>query len=77
MDETPITPATAHGPVRNGKSESVRDATGVDTDGVKKGGKAGPNRGTDQAVLTAPDVSHVVRLLVPMFRQVLATINDN
>ena len=75
MDDTPITPATPKGPVRSGKSDSVRDATRVDTDGAKKGGTVDAFHTGDDTNMPAPDVSNTVRLLIPGFREILATIN--
>lgn len=70
MDETPITPANPGGPVRSGKSESVRDATTVDIDGKRKSDAANLEKvgGSDAA---PPDASNTVRLLVPGFQDVL------
>ena len=70
MDETPITPANPTGPVRSGKSESVRDATTVDIDGKRKGDAANLEKVGDSEA-TPPDVSNTVRLLVPGFQDVL------
>ena len=70
MDETPITPAKPNGPVRSGKSESVRDATTVDIDGKKKGDAANLEKVGDSEA-TPPDVSNTVRLLVPGFQDIL------
>lgn len=67
MDETPITPAQAEGPIRFGKSESVRDATKVDIDGVEKGGAIV----REEMYMSPPDVSHTVHLLGPGFCNVL------
>lgn len=73
MDETPITPATPSGPVRSGKSESVRDATTVDIDGKKKGDTANIEEiGCSDAV--PPDTSISVRLLVPAFQDALRDV---
>lgn len=70
MDETPITPATPSGPLRSGKSESVRDATTIDIDGRSKGDAANvENVGDSDAAPT--DASNTVRLLVPGFQNVL------
>ena len=70
MDETPITPANPSGPVRSGKSESVRDAATVDIDGKRKGDVANLEKVNDSEA-TPPDVSNTVRLLVPGFQDVL------
>lgn len=70
MDETPITPADPTGPVRSGKSESVRDATTVDIDGKRKSDAANLEKVGDSEA-TPPDVSNTVRLLVPDFQDVL------
>lgn len=69
MDDTPITPATSKGPVRSGKSESVRDATTMDIDGEKKGDVTLVEM--DEIGEGPPDVSETVRLLVPGFRDIL------
>ncbi len=70
MDETPITPANPNGPVRSGKSESVRDATTVDIDGRRKGDAANLEKVGDSDA-TPPDVGNTVQLLVPGFQDVL------
>lgn len=70
MDETPITPATAKGPVRSGKSESVRLATTVDVDGEEKGDVANVKE-VDESVASPPDVRKTVGLLAPGFREIL------
>ena len=73
MDDTPITPAAAGGPVRSGKSASVRDATRVDTDGVKKGGEGGiAEKMDDEMSVEAPDVGNTIRLLAPGFKELLS-----
>lgn len=72
LDETLITPATPQGTLRRGGSESVKDATRVDIDGAKKG-IATSDEKMEGSVEPPPDVSNTVRLLVPLFRDVLAT----
>lgn len=75
MDETPITPATAKGPVRSGRSESVREATMVDIDGETKGDKE--NLGLLEGSEVEPsDVSETVRLLGPNFKVMLREAVD-
>ena len=69
MDETPITPATANGPVRKGRSESVKKAAEVDVDGKRKG--AASDAGES---LEPPDVGNVVRLLGPGFKDLLRDV---
>ena len=73
MDETPITPAEPSGPVRSGKSESVRDATTVDIDGQSKG-DADHLEKVDISEAAPPDASNTVRLLLPGFEDVLRGI---
>ena len=70
MDETPITPAKPSGPVRSGKSESVRDATTVDIDGKRKGDVDHLEKVNDSEA-APPDTSNTVRLLLPGFQDVL------
>lgn len=70
MDETPITPATSGGPVRSGKSESVRLATAVDIDGKEKGDAANVEE-VDKSVANPPDVGKTVELLAPRFKEIL------
>ncbi len=70
MDEAPITPAISKGPVRSGKSESVRLATTVDIDGEEKGDAANVKE-VDESVASPPDVSRTVELLAPGFREIL------
>ena len=73
MDETPITPATPSGPLRSGKSESVRDATTVDIDGKRKGDAANLEKVGDPDA-APPDVSSTVQLLVPGFQDMLRDV---
>ncbi|KAL9637362.1 MAG: hypothetical protein Q9164_002227, partial [Protoblastenia rupestris] len=73
MDATAITPETAEGTVRSGKSQSVRDATRVDTDGAKKSAIAAEFPGEVSGPLQ-PDVSETVRLLIPRFRESLTNM---
>lgn len=73
MDETPITPANPGGPVRSGRSESVRDATTVDIDGEKKGDTANLEK-AGESDPTPPDASLTVRLLVPGFQDLLRSV---
>ena len=73
MDETPITPATPSGPLRSGKSESVRDATTVDIDGKSKGSAANLEK-ADSGDAAPPDASNTVRLLVSGFQNVLRAV---
>lgn len=70
MDETPITPAVPNGPLRSGKSDSVRDAATVDTDGKRKGDVANLEKVGDSEA-APPDTSYTVRLLVLAFQDVL------
>ena len=73
MDETPITPAKPSGPVRSGKSESVRDATTVDIDGKRKG-DADHLEKVNTSETAPPDTSNTVRLLLPGFQDVLRDV---
>lgn len=73
MDETPITPAKPSGPVRSGKSESVRDATTVDIDGKQKG-EAASLKKVDTSDAAPPDASNTVRLLLLGFQDVLRCV---
>jgi len=66
MDET----ATSGGPVRSGKSESVRLATAVDIDGKEKGDAANVEE-VDKSVANPPDVGKTVELLAPRFKEIL------
>ena len=75
MDATPITPATAEGPVRHGGSDSVKEATRVDVDGSKKG-TAAPLEGSKAADPKPPGVSATIRLLQPGFRELLVKIAE-
>ena len=73
MDATPVTPATAEGPIRHGGSDSVKDATRVDVDGSKKGTTI-PLRHKTDSDPTAPKVDATIRLLQPGFRELLIEI---
>ena len=70
MDETPITPATPSGPLRSGRSESVRDATTVDIDGKRKGDAANLKKVGDPDA-APPDASRTLELLIPGFQDEL------
>lgn len=70
MDEAPITPAEPEGPVRHGKDASVKDATRVDTDGLKKG-TGGIQDKVQDSIVPPPIVSNSVRLLSPGFRDTI------
>ncbi|KAL8884609.1 MAG: hypothetical protein Q9215_007388 [Flavoplaca cf. flavocitrina] len=74
IDQTPITPGPNNGPPRSGKSESVVDATAVDVDGEKPPVIYQQSTKTDALSLEPPDVSVVVRLLVPRFKEELQRI---
>ena len=73
MDDTLITPATPSGPLRYGKSESVRDATTVDIDGKSKGDATHLEK-AGEATAAPPITSNTVRLLVPGFQGVLRSV---
>lgn len=74
IDQTPITPGPNNGPPRTGKSESVVDATAVDVDGEKPPVIYRTSTKTDAISLEPPDVSIVVRVLVPRFKEELQRI---
>ncbi|KAL9627501.1 MAG: hypothetical protein Q9204_006519, partial [Flavoplaca sp. TL-2023a] len=74
IDQTPITPGPNNGPPRTGKSESVVDATAVDVDGEKPPVIYQESSKTDALSLEPPDVSAVVQLLVPVFKEKLQRI---
>ncbi|KAF3228883.1 hypothetical protein TWF106_006401 [Orbilia oligospora] len=80
LDSTEITPAEATGgKVRSGKDTSVRAASGVGLDGEKRGGKLVSGIGEivngdgAKEVVEMPDVRKTVELLLPRFKEVLAS----
>ncbi|KAK6510714.1 hypothetical protein TWF506_009817 [Arthrobotrys conoides] len=80
LDSTEITPAEATGgKVRCGKDTSVRAASGVGLDGVRRGGKSVAGVGEIvngdgvKEVVEMPDVRKTVELLLPRFKEVLAS----
>ncbi|KAF3185911.1 hypothetical protein TWF225_004891 [Orbilia oligospora] len=80
LDSTEITPAEATGgKVRSGKDTSVRAASGVGLDGEKRGGKLVSGIGEIvngdgvKEVVEMPDVRKTVELLLPRFKEVLAS----
>ena len=73
MDATPITPATAEGPVRHGGTHSVKEATRVDVDGSKKGTTTALQK-KDASDPMPPDVDATIQLLQPRFRVLLVKI---
>ncbi|KAL6719993.1 hypothetical protein ACLMJK_001914 [Lecanora helva] len=75
MDETRITPAIAKGPVRSGKSESVRHATTTDVDGESKG-DASKIRQVDDKTADPPDVSNTINLLALKFKDLLREVSQ-
>ncbi|KAL8752722.1 MAG: hypothetical protein Q9199_005538 [Rusavskia elegans] len=74
IDRTPITPGPGNGPPRTGKSDSVVDATAVDVDGEKPAVTYQGSSNAGDSSLEPPDVSTVIRLLAPGFREELQTI---
>lgn len=69
LNRTPITPETAKGPVRSGKSDSVRDGAMVDVGGEKLGERV--TAAEEREVPVPPDVSEVVRLCGQGFRDLV------
>lgn len=74
IDRTPITPGTGNGPPRTGSSDSVVDATAVDVDVEKPLVTYQGSSNAGDSSLEPPDVSTVIRLLAPGFREELQTI---
>ncbi|KAL8734997.1 MAG: hypothetical protein Q9166_001122 [cf. Caloplaca sp. 2 TL-2023] len=71
IDQTAITPGSGNGPPRTGKSGSVIDATSVDVDGDKPAMTyQEPFKGKNSS-LEPPDVSLVIQLLEPDFKNEL------
>ncbi|KAL8790933.1 MAG: hypothetical protein Q9213_000358 [Squamulea squamosa] len=74
IDQTTITPGPSNGSPRTGKSDSVVDATAVDVDGEKPAATyQGPSKGGVSS-REPPDVSMVIHLLEPGFRDELQKI---
>lgn len=71
MNQTPITPATATGPLRSGASASVVQSTRVDTDGLVKGFSS-----SETVPVSSPAVDDTVRLLLPLFQEQLAALGS-
>lgn len=67
IDSTPITPMTPVGPVRSGRDISVRSKAGIDVSGERKI----IDLNLEEGVPEAPDVSKIVELLGPKFRELL------
>ena len=67
IDSTLITPKTPVGPVRTGRDISVRSKAGVDVNGERKI----IDLNLEEGVPEAPDVSKIVELLGPKFRELL------
>lgn len=74
IDRTPITPGPGNGPPRTGKSDSVVDATAVDVDGEKPAVTYQGSSNAGDSSLEPPDVSTVIRLLAPGFKEELQRI---
>ncbi|KAL8639603.1 MAG: hypothetical protein Q9226_008854 [Calogaya cf. arnoldii] len=70
IDRSPITPGPSNGPPRSGKSGSVIDATAVDVDGEKPAVTYQASK-REVPSLKPPDVSVVMRLLEPGFKEEL------
>lgn len=73
MDSTPVTPATAEGPVRYGSSRSVKEAGRTDIDGKESSfvGENHAQKAVDERTPNAPSVDTTLRLLGATFREVL------
>jgi hypothetical protein len=93
LDDTPITPVAARGPVRYGRSKNVQENSKVDVDGERKGDleatlrnssgnivkqmKTGDQGLSEDEKVERPDVRPVVNALLPAFRQLLAKRSCN
>lgn len=74
LDITPITPATATGPVRNGKDASVKEKAGVGVDQSVKNRMDNSPNGLLGDIPDPPDYEHIVQLLGPEFEKLVADI---
>lgn len=69
LDETPITPATPHGPIRRGRD--VKNTTTMGKTGIGEGRDVHELRAVQEEGPLAPDVSVVVKELGPGFGEIL------
>ncbi|KAL8998627.1 MAG: hypothetical protein Q9169_002378 [Polycauliona sp. 2 TL-2023] len=74
IDQTPITPGPGNGPPRTGASDSVVDATAVDVDGERPAVAVPQSSKVGGSSLEPPDVSVVIELLEPGFKDELQRI---
>lgn len=74
MDRTPITPATAHGPVRSGATKSVKEESRKDIDGKEAGfvNEEQAQKAVGDKMLVAPSSETTLRCFAESFRQALA-----
>ncbi len=74
LDSTPITPATAHGPVRKGASKSVKEEGRKDMEGNDAGvvSQDEVDKVLDDTLPDAPKVDNVLSLFGKRFRWALA-----
>jgi hypothetical protein len=74
MDNAPITPATAKGPVRHGSDESVKDESRKNTDGDQPGTAGSGNaKSANNPLPVPPSSEHTVRLMADKFRSLLTS----
>ncbi|KAL8667880.1 MAG: hypothetical protein Q9202_000345 [Teloschistes flavicans] len=81
INATPITPGPgpSNGKPRTGKSRSVKDQSAVDVEGNSTAAAAtasGPGDSDEKEELEPPDVSHVLQMLGPGFREELRRLVD-
>ena len=73
MDTTLVTPATAHGPVRQGGNKSVKAEARKGVDGHEAGFAAAEEQAVDEKTPEVPSIERTVSLLGPGFRRMLAS----
>ncbi|KAK4508633.1 hypothetical protein PRZ48_002372 [Zasmidium cellare] len=74
MDKTPITPATAHGPVRNGANKSVKEESRKDVDGGDSGlSEEQAQKAVGDKMPVPPKSETTLKCFAERFRTALAT----
>jgi hypothetical protein len=74
MDNAPITPATAKGPVRHGSDDSVQEESRKTSDGDKiEAASSGKAKSASSALPTPPSSDRTVQLMADRFRSLLTS----
>jgi hypothetical protein len=73
LDDTPITPCTAEGPVRHGSSKSVKKEARKEIDGGNSSSVVADEDPVGDKLPEAPSTDTIARLLWPRFAEILVS----